>query len=560
MPSTELELCTSILEDYFGYYVSTVGELLMSNRMPLPLIIRSLVPKKMSSVEVKRSIAILDYHNFLHFEYTSRGVIYSVHAPIILFLLRIPRCVCLLKALFGQVAEVLFTEIASMGKLSCSDAIRRVCKKLELKDHSEVKSQFARLAQIKMIIRCPIVKADDCGFPIFEETRDHFLMPHIILDADEPKIEIKPIKEEPGSRKRKLEEPDERKSDSDCAILWKINWSAMEVFLREDLVIDALSSNEVFDKTSLHVARVLVKVGETKQQYNISQSNPISVQDVLRYAKDNNLPYSQDLIRDKLTLLGMESNALIRRVGDSGNGLYIIDYEKAIEFLCRENIESAIREKIDDKAVRIFRLLCDKNYLEEDQIEKHAMLSAKEAKQTCYALVDNNFITTRQIAKTNDFAPARTFYLYYVAMSQILGSMIALTTGALRNVIRRRMFEAHKYQALTDRNDKLENIIININAAPELDEEAKKEEIMEVQKLYMTDGDRAELEKFKRAQTTFCSTEIELERVLFIFQQAQIFRQAKSEQEVHTRKRGRRGGAAAAQANDGSGFPFFSVS
>ncbi|KAI1715594.1 RNA polymerase III subunit RPC82 helix-turn-helix domain-containing protein [Ditylenchus destructor] len=522
MPSTELELCTSILEDYFGYYVSTVGEHLMSNRMPLPLILRSLVPKKMSSVEVKRSIAILDHHNFLQFEYTSRGVIYSVHPPIILYLLRIPRCVCLLKALFGQVAEVLFTEFASMGKLSCSDAIRRVCKKLELKDHSEVKSQFARLVQIKMLIRCPIVKADDIGFPIFEETRDHFLMPHIILDADEPKtVETKPIKEESGSRKRKFVEPDERKCDSDCAILWKINWPAMEVFLREDLVIDALSSNEVFDKTTLHVARVLVKVSETKQQYNISQSNPISVQDVLRYAKDNNLPYSQDLIRDKLTLLGMESNALIRRVGDSGNGLYII---------------------------------------EEDQIEKHAMLSAKEAKQTCYALVDNNFITTRQIAKTNDFAPARTFYLYSVAMSQILGSMIALTTGALRNVIRRRMFEAHKYQALTDRNDKLENIIININAAPELDEEAKKEEIMEVQKLYMTDGDRAELEKFKRAQTTFCSTEIELERVLFIFQQAQIFIQAKSEQEVQTRKRGRRSGAAAAQANDGSGFPFFSVS
>ena len=83
---------------------------------------------------------------------------------------------------------------------------------------------------------------------------------------------------------------------------------------------------------------------------------------------------------------------------------------------------------------------------------------------------------------------------------------------------------------------------------------------MEVQKLYMTDGDRAELEKFKRAQTTFCSTEIESERALFIFQQAQIFRKAKSEQEVQTKKRSRRSGAAAAQSNDGSGFPFFSVS
>jgi hypothetical protein len=71
------------------------------------------------------------------------------------------------------------------------------------------------------------------------------------------------------------------------------------------------------------------------------------------------------------------------------------DYEKGIESLCLEHIESAIREKIGDKAVRIFRLLRSKGFMEEEQVEKEAMLAAKETKEMCCSLMDNSFISTR---------------------------------------------------------------------------------------------------------------------------------------------------------------------
>jgi DNA-directed RNA polymerase III subunit RPC3 len=105
------------------------------------------------------------------------------------------------------------------------------------------------------------------------------------------------------------------------------------------------------------------------------------------------------------------------------------------------------------------------------------MLSSKETKELCYALLDNHFITTRQIAKTNDFAPTRTYYLYAVYKAELLGTMINMVGLALRNVIHRRIHEAKRYEALTDRQIKMETIIANIEADSNLDEDSKKHQV-----------------------------------------------------------------------------------
>lgn len=59
----------------------------------------------------------------------------------------------------------------------------------------------------------------------------------------------------------------------------------------------------------------------------------------------------------------------------------------------------------------------------------------------------------------------------------------------------------------------------------------------------MTKGDKTELEKHKKSQQTFWTAEIELERVLFAFQQYSIFKQAAAIQvlkEKQSRKRKKR--------------------
>lgn len=47
---------------------------------------------------------------------------------------------------------------------------------------------------------------------------------------------------------------------------------------------------------------------------------------MFRYAKENKLSnlLSREVINDKLIVLSVETNEIIRKIGDSGGGLYVI--------------------------------------------------------------------------------------------------------------------------------------------------------------------------------------------------------------------------------------------
>lgn len=197
MTSTEVELCVSILEDHFGYYVSIVGELLLFNKLSIALIFRNIEPK-LSSLEVyvyfyikysykniiqiRRSMVILEHHNLLDMQNTSRGMLYSVIVLNVLRLIRIPRSILIVKTLFGEIAEALFEEVVSKGRISCSDCIRKVCSRLE-KNSPEIKSTFVALIEAHMIIRCPKVHTHEQNYLVFEDYLDPFLMPTEIMNG-----------------------------------------------------------------------------------------------------------------------------------------------------------------------------------------------------------------------------------------------------------------------------------------------------------------------------------------------------------------------------------------
>lgn len=103
--------------------------------------------------------------------------------------------------------------------------------------------------------------------------------------------------------------------------------------------------------------------------------------------------------------------------------MLVLEYNNAFEDLCFSHVESVILEKIDERAVRIFRIVKRNLNIEEDQLEKAAMLSSKEVKEICYALLEQGFIYNKPIAKTNDFAPARTFYFYSHKMPELVYTM-----------------------------------------------------------------------------------------------------------------------------------------
>lgn len=45
---------------------------------------------------------------------------------------------------------------------------------------------------------------------------------------------------------------------------------------------------------------------------------------MFRYARENDVDISREEMDEKLSIIGKDSNNVVRRVGDSGGGLYII--------------------------------------------------------------------------------------------------------------------------------------------------------------------------------------------------------------------------------------------
>lgn len=64
---------------------------------------------------------------------------------------------------------------------------------------------------------------------------------------------------------------------------------------------------------------------------------------------------------------------------------------------CNDHVESVLRQRIDDHAVRIFRLLRMKHNIEEELLTKMAMLSPKEVKEICYLMLEDGYIFSRVI-------------------------------------------------------------------------------------------------------------------------------------------------------------------
>ncbi|CAJ0593006.1 unnamed protein product [Cylicocyclus nassatus] len=502
----ESELCQVLLEEHFGKTVSIVGAALLREAGPLPAIMLRLRGQVKFNT-VRKSLAILIQHSIVSFKLDSAmRTFYSIDRSSILAFSKAPRCCLIVKTLYGGLAEAICEELFSYGRLTCSDCIRKVSQRLE-QPLNDVKEKFCRLTESQFIIKCPPVVSSLKGCPQFETSYDPYIMPEVILqgspdDAGE-------------SRKRKQPEP-----EGDEGIYWRMNWMRFDRYIRDEMTLDLLvpKSLEKTSQTLTRTVRSLLKANEIRTlPLTTINTAPISLFDIMRCVKENELELERPDVEKALRILVDESRGVVRKSGDSGGGLFVIDFERAVEQICQFHIESLIREQLESRAVRIFRLLQQRGHLEEDQIEKLTMMSGKETRELLYAMLEEGYVSTKPIGRTNDFAPARTFVLYYVDMPQTVRGLVEYTCKVLRNIILRRSFEAKEHRQLTDRQVKMESIIETINADEALDEETKKQQIAEVEEMYMSSADRLTLERYRRAQTMLNAAETESERALFAF-------------------------------------------
>ncbi|KAK0404389.1 hypothetical protein QR680_017435 [Steinernema hermaphroditum] len=498
MSSAISQLCAVIIRERYGNTPLAIVGALAKGPLPLPVIAKELAPN-FRLRKIKRALATLVHFGYVSFKLDGVRAMYQLESSMILNCLKIPRVCANLFGSYGPSADALFLEFMMFGKQPYSRAVREASKGA-VEELSNIRAIFHSLVDTHLLQRCPavVLEAHDC--PVFEENYDRRSLPDIFFGDEVTKYLEQGGKCEPLDgvpRKRKF---DDRKEEApDAGILWSIDWVRVDRLLRDYLVREAIAMCNIVDPVCKNTAFSFIHLCQTRCEIHALSSAATAVADIVRATKENNPTLEKHTIERALRILHEDSQGIIRRTGDSAGGLYVLDYDKAITLLCEVQIESYIREKLGTRAVRIFKLLLQKGFLEEEQIEKFVMMSAKETRELTYALVDASFVSIRHISKTNDFAPARTFYLYHVNMPNVVSHMLNATAKSIYNIVVRRLHEDKRYAGLLEQKLKLDEVLKKIAESENLTADEKTEQEEDVKDTYMSNEDRAFLEKYEGA-------------------------------------------------------------
>lgn len=100
-------------------------------------------------------------------------------------------------------------------------------------------------------------------------------------------------------------------------------------------------------------------------------------------------------------------------------------------------------------------------YIEQEEIQKQAMVPSKEAKQLTYKLLEEHFLSIQTIRKTGGggAGPAKAFYLFHVNQTQIVSMLLEICYKALFNSITRSTYDKSVNRPLIDKSQRLDSIV-----------------------------------------------------------------------------------------------------
>uniref|UniRef100_A0A8R1E610 DNA-directed RNA polymerase III subunit RPC3 n=1 Tax=Caenorhabditis japonica TaxID=281687 RepID=A0A8R1E610_CAEJA len=131
-------------------------------------------------------------------------------------------------------------------------------------------------------------------------------------------------------------------------------------------------------------------------------------------------------------------------------------------------------------------------------------------------ICDREWKETVPVGRTNDFQPARTFYLYHVDLPRTVRGLVEYTCKLVRNLVLRQRHGRSDNKAVLDKDAAVQPIVENIRSS-DLDEASKLAQIAEVEEMYLPGPDRAQLNRFRKAQAALLAAQDQSIRVLLIF-------------------------------------------
>ncbi|XP_037557698.1 DNA-directed RNA polymerase III subunit RPC3 [Dermacentor silvarum] len=219
---------------------------------------------------------------------------------------------------------------------------------------------------------------------------------------------------EPPAKKIKMEKSEGEKQPDEKEY-WRVNIDRFHQHLRDQLVVQAVSKR--MGAKAGEVVRTMLRLSETRSHPKDAFSAPVSRSEIYQSLQQQ-IKISQKELDSYLSLLADDALGLVRRTDERG-GMFSVNLERTLRLLAEGVLASIVQDRFGAKSCRIFRLLLEKKYLEQKQIEELAMITARDAKEMTYKMFQEKFVLAQELPRTPDYAPSRMIYLFHVDIPQV---------------------------------------------------------------------------------------------------------------------------------------------
>ncbi|KAM3966054.1 RNA polymerase III subunit C [Aphomia sociella] len=487
---------SEILLRYFGEIVQQVGkDLFAYGSKPISMIVKTTGLPRAQVVESLRTL--LKFH-LATFEPSANEVSadYKLNHDNVLLLIRYPRYLLQMKSKYGSEAELLIEEL--LQQASCTATVLLVTIANKYKDDKDknitmvkLKDTFISLATAGYIQQAPVVEAKEgCEVPT--------LVP---VASIVPKLEIRTL----------LQAMTMDLSEITDNVYWEVNYDRFHLDFRDDIMIKAITRR--IDENAGELLQHLLRLMYLSSAAWAPESNPTPVMELReccqRVAAERPL-----LIQhfDQYVKVLEECEAgFVRRAGEAGGGQLSLRPRHAAVTLLRAALEHCVTERLGSKAARIFRLIYSKKYIEEDDIQKYAMLPDKECKELTYKLLEEHFISVQPMRKAASAGGlAKAVYLYHINLHEVAHTAQEMCYRALHNAARRSSYERARHARLLDKQRRVRTIVHGMRLRGE-----PQENIDDVEET-LTPPELAVLKSIEKRLKQLSAAELELDRTLFI--------------------------------------------
>ena len=486
------KLCSSILYEHFGQIVQCVGEdLLKYGTKPLGLI-RSTTKLPLS--KIKEALCVLIKYGFVIHQKNEKAVEYSLSCEKVLMVLRYPRYMFFVKTICGDESEMMLEEVLKHGYITASDLIVKTYKRIEQLPSDLQPSVPVLKDKFELLVKTQFLIRSLCEEAVQETSflKTDFTVPDLNLAAIAKKIE-----------------GNDNVDAGDDKIYWNVNFDRFTQDLRDQIIVSAMQKR--LDENAGELMRQLLFLMYLRTASWADTSNPIPLTEIKDAVKKQNYPSLTQYIDQYLRLIEEDSSQFMKRVGDSGGGQYSVNMKEAFNQLAWTTLENIVMERFGSKAARIFRLVKDRKYIEQERIQQLAMIPAKEAKHLTYTLLQENYLQMQELKKPGvSAAPIKTFFLFHIDLNMVVRMEIEHCYHALYNTMQRREYEVSSNKRMIDKQLRMQTLTSNLK-----EHGATEEQLAEIAEL-MTPSEKQQLEKVQNTIKKLGITELQIDDTLFL--------------------------------------------